>query len=544
MSEEIREDAHQSGQPAELDAIVVGAGFAGLYALYRFRQLGITARVFETAPRVGGTWYWNCYPGARCDVESVDYSYSFSDELQQEWSWSERYPGQPELLRYLEHVADRFDLRRDIQLETSVTAAIFDEESSRWNVTTSDGNTHNAAFCVMATGCLSTSQVPNIRGLDSFTGPWFHTAAWPQDGVDLSGKRVGVIGTGSTGIQLIPEIVDEAAHVTVFQRTANFSVPSRNGPMDPAFERRLKESYPEFRKAARESLLGVSVEGTGKAALEVSPEERDHVFQERWDNGGGMPMLLAYTDLLVVEEANDTVADFFRARIRDAVVDPAVADLLQPKGFPIGSKRLCQHSEYYEIYNRDDITLVDVRSSPIEEITSTGIRTAAAEYELDCIIFATGFDAMTGTLFRIDIRGRDGQALEQKWADGPSAYLGLATAGFPNLFVVTGPGSPSVLSNVVVSVEQHVEWITDFVAYLRDRGYGVAETTVAAEEAWMVHVDEVAQSTLFPRADSWYIGANIPGKPRVFMVYVGGVGAYRTTCDEIAAKGYEGFVLS
>ena len=396
----------------------------------------------------------------------------------------------------------------------------------------------------MATGCLSTSQVPTIKGLDSFRGTWFHTAAWPQDGVDLTGKRVGVIGTGSTGIQLIPEIVEDAAHVTVFQRTANFSVPSRNGPMDPAFERRLKARYPEFRKAARESLLGVSVEGTGKAALEVAPEERDQTFQERWDDGGGMPMLLAYSDLLVDQAANDTVADFFRARIRDAVDDPAVAELLQPKGFPIGSKRLCQHSEYYEIYNRDDVTLVDVRSAPIEEITPNGIRTEAAEYELDCIIFATGFDAMTGTLNRIDIRGRDDRALRQKWADGPSAYLGLATAGFPNLFFVTGPGSPSVLSNVVVSIEQHVEWITDFVGYLRDRNVALAETTESAEQAWMVHVDEVAQSTLFPRADSWYIGANIPGKPRVFMVYVGGVGAYRTTCDEIAAKGYEGFVLS
>ena len=288
----------------------------------------------------------------------------------------------------------------------------------------------------------------------------------------------------------------------------------------------------------------MSVEGTGKAALEVAPEERDQAFQERWDDGGGMPMLLAYTDLLVDEAANDTVADFFRARIRDAVDDPAVAELLQPKGFPIGSKRLCQHSEYYEIYNRDDVTLVDVRSAPIEEITPNGIRTEAAEYELDCIIFATGFDAMTGTLNRIDIRGRDGQALKEKWADGPSAYLGLATAGFPNLFFVTGPGSPSVLSNVVVSIEQHVEWITRLRRVSPRPDLALAEATESAEQAWMVHVDEVAQSTLFPRADSWYIGANIPGKPRVFMVYVGGVGAYRTICDEIAAKGYEGFVLS
>ncbi len=534
----------QQARPDYFDAIVVGAGFAGLYALYRLRQLGMRVRVFETAPRVGGTWYWNCYPGARCDVESVDYSFSFSEELQQDWSWSERYPGQPELLRYLEHVADRFDLRPDIQLETPVTAAIFDEASRRWGVTTSDGERYTAQFCVMATGCLSTAQIPDFEGLDSFEGEWFHTSAWPQEGVDFTGKRVGVVGTGSTGIQLIPEIVDDAAHVTVFQRTANFSIPSRNGPMDPEFERELKTRYPEFRRAARESLLGVSVEGTGKSALAVAHTERERAYQERWDSGGGMRMLLAYTDLLVDEAANDTVAEFFRERIRDAVDDPTVAQLLQPKGFPIGSKRLCQHSEYYELYNRDDVTLVDVRNAPIEEITATGIRTRDAHFELDCIVFATGFDAMTGTLSKIEIRGIDGLSLEEKWADGPSAYLGLAPAGFPNLFIVTGPGSPSVLSNVVVSIEQHVEWISDFIGYLRDHDLELAEASATAEGAWLAHVDEVAQSTLFPRADSWYIGANIPGKPRVFMVYVGGVGAYRERCDEIAADGYQGFTLT
>jgi cyclohexanone monooxygenase len=529
---------------AAVDVVVVGAGFAGLYAIHRLRGLGLSVRCFEAGSGVGGTWFWNCYPGARCDIESVDYSYGFSDELQQEWSWSERYPSQPEILRYLNYVADRFDLRREILLETRVTAAAFDEETGRWLVTTDDGARTSARFCVMATGCLSSAQVPELPGLDSFTGEWFHTSAWPQDGVDLTGKRVGVIGTGSTGIQLIPEIVDEAAHLTVFQRTANFSVPSRNRPMDPDFERRLKASYPTFRQTARTSLLGVSVEGTGRSALEVPAEERQQTFEERWQAGGGMRVLLAYTDLLVDRKANDTAADFVRSKIREAVKDPELAELLSPQGFPIGAKRLCQHTEYWEVYNRDDVTLVDVRRAPIEEITPVGIRTGETEYDLDVIVFATGFDALTGALLKIDIRGRGGLTLQEKWAGGPRTYLGIATVGFPNLFIVAGPGSPAVLSNVVVSIEQHVDWVADCIAYLRERDLALLEATPEAEDAWVEHVNEVASGTLFPQADSWYIGANIPGKPRVYMPYVGGVGAYRERCDAVAAAGYEGFLTS
>jgi cyclohexanone monooxygenase len=527
----------------ELDAIVVGAGFAGLYALHRLRGLGLEVRVLEAASGLGGTWFSNCYPGARCDIESVDYSYSFSEELQQEWSWSERYPSQPEILRYLEHVADRFDLHRNIQLETRVASAAFDDDASRWTVCADSGDKLTARWLVLATGCLSAARIPDIPGLDSFAGDCFHTAAWPRDGVDLAGKRVGVVGTGSTGIQLIPELVPEVAQLVVFQRTANFSVPSRNTPMDPEHERELKQRYAAFREAARDSLLGVSCEGTGRSALDDSPEQRQRVFQERWDRGGGMPLMLAYTDPLVDEAANDTLAEFVRGQIRAAVDDPAIAAILCPQGFPIGSKRVCQHSEYYECFNRENVTLVDLRQSPIEKITPAGVRTRDAEYELDCLVFATGFDAVTGAALRIDIRGRDGRSLREKWGSAPDTYLGIGIAGFPNLFLVTGPGSPAVLSNVVVSIEQHVEWIADCIAYLREHGVERIEPTREAEEAWVAHVDEVASGTLFPRADSWYVGANIPGKPRVFMPYVGGVGTYRRECAEVAEAGYRGFVL-
>lgn len=528
-----------------IDAIVVGAGFAGLYALHRLRnELGLSVRLLEAGSGVGRTWFWNCYPGARCDIESVDYSYSFSKELEQEWSWSERYPSQPEILRYLNHVADRFDLRDDIQLDTRVVSAVFDDDMSRWTVMTENGERFSAQFCVMATGSLSTAQIPDFPGLDTFEGEWHHTGNWPKQGVDFAGKRVGVIGTGSTGIQLIPELAGVAEHLYVFQRTANFSVPSRNRPMDPEVERQVKAHYREFRQAARESLLGVSCEGTGISALAISPDERQQVYAERWEAGGGMPVLLAFTDLLVDRAANDTAAEFVRSRIRDAVDDPEVAELLCPTGFPIGSKRLCQHSEYYEIYNRDDVTLVDVRRTPIEEITPRGVRTGDAEYELDAIVFATGFDAMTGALLAIDIRGSGGVSLRETWAAGPRALLGIAVAGFPNLFTITGPGSPSVLSNLVLSIEQHVEWLSDCIAYLRERGFERIEPTSEAEESWLRHVDEVASSTLFPQASSWYTGANIPGKPRVFMPYVGGVGSYRQHCADVAARDYEGFALA
>jgi cation diffusion facilitator CzcD-associated flavoprotein CzcO len=525
------------------DAIVVGAGFSGLYALHRLRGLGLSVRVLEAGDGVGGTWYWNRYPGARCDVESLEYSYSFSEELQQEWSWSERYPAQAEVLRYLEHVADRFGLWPDIQLRTRVVEAAYDEESGRWAIGTEAGERLSAQWCVMATGCLSASQIPAIPGLERFAGEWYHTARWPHEGVDVTGRRVGVIGTGSTGIQIIPEVARDAAHTYVFQRTANFSVPNANRPLDPEVERSWKERYAEQREVQRRSLLGVAIAPGEHSALELSDEEVRRTLQQRWEQGGGMPVLLSFRDFLVDERANAKAAEFVRSKIRETVRDPAVAELLVPRDYPIGAKRLCQDEGYFETFNRDDVTLVDIRSTPIEEITPSGIRTAADAYELDVIVFATGFDALTGALLAIDIRGRDGLTLTEAWAGGPSAYLGLAVAGFPNLFTVTGPGSPSVLSNMVVSIEQHVDWIADCIAALRDRDVGRIEATSEAQEAWMEHVAEVGASTLFPRAASWYVGANVPGKPRVFMPYVGGVGPYRDRCAQVAADGYAGFTL-
>jgi cation diffusion facilitator CzcD-associated flavoprotein CzcO len=543
-----QQSSHEAATKAasQFDAVVIGAGFAGMYMLYRLRELGLSARVYEAGDGVGGTWYWNRYPGARCDVESLEYSYSFSPELEQEWQWTERYPRQPEILSYANHVADRFDLRRDIQLNTRVTSAHYDEASRRWAIRTDQGDAVTARFCVMATGCLSLPNRPNFKGLDSFKGPWYHTGMWPKEGVDFSGLRVGVIGTGSTAIQAIPQIAKQAAQLTVFQRTPNFSMPAQNGPLDPEVQRQMKANYREHRRKARESAFGVPFELTEismKSALEVSAEDRQRELEGRWQYGGAT-IIASFADLLTNKEANDVAAEFVRSKIRETVKDPAVAELLLPKDHPIGTKRPCVDTEYFETYNRDNVTLVDVRSAPIEEITEKGLRTGGVEYELDAIVFATGFDAMTGALFNIDIRGRDGQSLRQKWADGPRTYLGLAVEGFPNLFTITGPGSPSVLSNMIVSIEQHVEWISDCIEYLRQHDLTSIEATADAENAWVEHVNVVGNYTLYPLANSWYVGANIPGKPRVFMPYIGGVGNYRKKCDEVAAKGYEGFALN
>ncbi len=525
-----------------LDAVVVGAGFAGMYMLHRLRGLGLSVRVYEAGDGVGGTWYWNRYPGARCDVESMDYSYSFSEELQQEWRWTERYSAQPEILRYANHVADRFDLRRDIQFGTRVTAAIFDEAAARWAIDTDRGDRVAARFCIMATGCLSDAQVPDFPGLASFEGPRYHTGRWPHEGVDFTGRRVGVIGTGSSAIQSIPLIARQAAHVYVFQRTPNYSMPAHNAPLDPDYERRVKVAYAEFRRQARESRVGFVTERSGDSALAVPAAEREREFEKRW-NRGGLGFSAAYTDLLTNQEANDTAADFFRAKIRAVVRDPAIADLLCPTSYPLGTKRLCVDTDYYKTFNRDNVTLVDVRARPIEAITPRGVRTGGVEYAVDDLVFATGFDAMTGALLNVDIRGRGGRRLAFEWADGPRTYLGLTVEGFPNLFTITGPGSPSVLSNMIVSIEQHVDWIADCVTYLRERGLATIEATAEAQEVWVRHVNEVGHMTLYPRAPSWYMGANIPGKPRVFMPYIGGVGVYRQKCDEIAANNYAGFTL-
>jgi cyclohexanone monooxygenase len=526
-----------------MDAVIVGAGFAGMYMLHRLRGLGMSAVVFEQGTDVGGTWYWNRYPGARCDVESMQYSYSFLPELQQDWQWSERFSAQPEILRYAQHVADRLDLRRDIRFETKVTGATFDEAANRWTVTTDRGETVTAQHCVMATGCLSSARLPEIAGLESFQGATYHTGHWPHEGVDFAGKRVAVVGTGSSAIQAIPVIARQAAHLTVFQRTPNFSIPSRNAPMDAEYEGWWKSDYEAHRAKARMMRTGILYGLNEKSALEVTPEEREAEYEARWARGG-TAFMASFADLITNRDANDTAAEFVRAKIRGLVKDPAVAEILAPKGYPIGTKRICVDTDYFETFNRDNVTLVDVRDAPIEAITAKGVRTRHGEVEVDAIVFATGFDAMTGALTRIDIRGRGGLGLAEKWEDGPRTYLGLMTAGFPNLFMITGPGSPSVLSNMIVSIEQHVDWLTECLAHLRARGLETIEATREAEEQWVKHVNEVADRTLYPAANSWYMGANIPGKPRVFMPYIGGVGAYREKCTEIAAQGYPGFRLA
>jgi cyclohexanone monooxygenase len=525
---------------ADFDAVVVGAGFAGLYMLHRLRQAGFSARVYEAGGGVGGTWYWNRYPGARCDAESVEYSYQFSEALQQEWNWSERYATQSEILRYANHVADRFDLRRDIRFDTRVNMAHFDEASGRWRVHISDGAPVSARFCIMATGCLSSPNVPDIPGLDGFGGPWYHTGNWPREPVDFTGLRVGVIGTGSTGIQLIPVLAREAEHLFVFQRTPNYTVPARNAPLSPGDRDAVKADYRAFRERISRMAFGTNLNHNEARAAECDPDAREREYASRWRHGG-LPFLAAFADLLLSEAANDTAAEFIRARIREIVRDPATAERLSPRSI-LGCKRLCLDTDYYETFNRANVSLIDLREDPIEAITREGLRTRAASYALEALVFATGFDAMTGALNRIDIRGRGGRALKDKWAGGPRAYLGLGVAGFPNLFTVTGPGSPSVLSNMIPSIEQHVNWIGDCLEYLRREGCDLIEATVEAEDAWVAHVNELAERTLFTRCNSWYIGANIPGKPRVFMPYIG-VPPYVQKCNEIAAAGYEGFVL-
>ena len=487
-------------------------------------------------------WYWNRYPGARCDVESMQYSYSFSPELDQEWQWSELFASQPEILRYANHVADRFDLRLDIQFDTRVTEARFDRTTHRWDVRTDRGDRISARFCVMATGCLSTARVPDFPGMERFTGKTYHTGHWPHEGVDFTGQRVGVIGTGSSAIQAVPVIAQKAARLTVFQRTPNFSIPSRNGPMTETYAESWKAEYPALREKARHMRTGILNNPNNVSAIEVSDTERRRIYDERWA-AGGTNFMAAFNDLIISRQANDTAADFVRDRIRETVRDQAVAELLAPKNHPIGTKRICVDTDYYGTFNRDNVTLVDVRTTPITGITANGVRAGDVEYAFDSIVFATGFDAMTGALLKIDIES-DGQALRDKWEAGPRTHLGLMTAGFPNMFMITGPGSPSVLSNMMVSIEQHVDWIADCVAYLHSRGLTCIEATQAAEDAWVAHGNEVANGTLYPLANSWYMGVNIPGKPQVFMPYIGGVGSYRQICDEVAAEGYRGFALS
>ncbi|MEJ0070718.1 MAG: NAD(P)/FAD-dependent oxidoreductase [Pseudomonadota bacterium] len=528
--------------PNSFDAIVVGAGFAGLYALYRLRKMGLRVRVLEAGKGIGGTWFWNRYPGARCDVESLEYSYSFSEELQQAWEWPERFSAQADILRYINHVADRFDLRRDIQTDRRVTAARFDDASNRWTIETAQGDRLSAPFCIMATGNLSLPRVPRFKGLESFRGRWYHSGLWPEDGVDFSGRRVGVIGTGSSGIQMIPIIAEQAAHLTVFQRTANFSVPAINRPLTADVNRRHKSEYAHWRAQSRRTPFGIAGHPPPqKSALDEADAERQRLYEVKWGTGGNISFLYAYNDLLVSKPSNETAAEFVRAKIRSIVRDPAVAELLCPKDHPIGTKRLCLDNGYFETFNRDNVTLIDVKTAPIVEITPDGLRTETASFAVDDIVFATGFDAMTGALLDIDIATSAGQTLAAKWANGPRTYLGLMTAGLPNFFMITGPGSPSVKTNMVSAIEQHVDWIADCLGSLRSSGLARIEAEPESEDRWVGHVNDVADSTLYPLANSWYVGANIPGKPRVFMPYVAGLDKYRDICDSVAAENYRGF---
>jgi cyclohexanone monooxygenase len=525
------------------DAVVIGAGFAGMYMLYRLLQLGFTARAYERGNDVGGTWYWNRYPGARCDTESMTYSYSFSKELEQEWVWSERYAPQSEILDYARHVADRFDLRRDIQFETDVKTAHYDAAGEVWRVTTDRGDEVTARFCISAVGCLaSAAALPDYPGLNDFKGARYHTGRWPHEPVDLTGKRVGIVGTGSSGVQSTIAIAPVAAHLYVFQRTPNYSVPAWNGPLEAEEQSRIKAAYTDWREAARYSQIGIPFDGNDKSAKLQSAEEREREYERRWAEGG-FNFVMSYPDLLTDLESNRTAAEFVERKIREKVKDPALAARLIPDDHPLGTKRLCVDTGYYETFNRDNVTLVDIRKAPIERITPDGIRTGEADYALDVIIFATGYDAITGPLLKIDIRGRDGLALRDKWREGPRNYLGLATVGFPNLFTITGPGSPSVLSNMLTSIEQHVDWIADCLDFIRRHGIKAVEPTPEAEDSWVRSVTEIGNTTLYPHTKSWYTGTNIPGKPRMFTPYAGGVGTYRRLCDDVVAKGYEGFAM-
>ena len=528
---------------SQFDVIIVGAGIAGLYMLHRARGLGLSARVIEAGGGVGGTWYWNRYPGARCDTDTMEYSYSFDETLQQEWEWPERYPSQPEILEYLNHVADRFDLRRDIQFDTRVEAATYDEAAIEWRLLTDSGLELSARFLIMATGCLSEPNIPAIDGMHRFKGPLHHTSRFPHEGLDFAGKRVGVIGTGSSGVQVIPVIAEQAARLTVFQRSPQWSIPARNQPVDPAVVAAVKADYAGFRALARSQPGGdlASMAINDVSATSVDAEERQRVFEARWRLGGSS-FYNSFNDIKRNPESNDLAADFVRAKIREIVKDPATAERLCPD-YTFGCKRGVIDHGYFETFNRSNVRLVDVSAAPIEAITPAGIRTSAADYALDIIILATGFDAMTGALLKIDIRGRDGLTLREKWAAGPVNYLGLQVPGFPNLFTITGPGSPSVLSNMVVSIEQHVDWITDCIRYMAERKRKRIEATEAAQDAWVAHVNAVANDSLAVACNSWYLGANIPGKPRVFMP-LPGVPAYAEKCEAVVANGYEGFVLA
>ncbi|HEX4246266.1 MAG TPA: NAD(P)/FAD-dependent oxidoreductase [Pseudonocardia sp.] len=537
-------DTHEGDDSgvAVTDVVVVGAGFAGLRTLHTLRGLGLSVAVLEAGSDIGGVWYWNRYPGARCDVESYDYSYGFSPELEQQWRWSERYATQPEILRYVNHVADRFDLRRDITLNQRVTSAVYEEGAARWSVETDAGSRWRARFLVMATGQLSVSKRPELPGQDSFRGRVLHTGHWPHERVDFTGQRVGVIGTGSSGMQLVPVVAREAAHLTVFQRTPNFSIPASNAAITDEHDAEVKAHYIERREAARNSPSGLGFVPNKQSALEVDPEQRRAHYQQAWTRLG-FGFALAYHDILLDKAANDTAAEFIREKIAQAVRDPGTREKLTPRGFPFAAKRPSVDSGYFETFNRDNVELVDIREHPIQGLTETGLQTSDGHHDLDILVFATGFDALTGALLRPEIVGRDGVTLRRRWSAGPATYLGLGVAGFPNMFIICGPGSPSLLSNVLLSTEQHVDWIARLIEHMAAHGFTEVEADAAAEQRWVEHVNERAEETLYPRARSYYNGDEVPGKPRVFMPYSGGVRGYRRILEKVVASGYDGFAL-
>ena len=525
-----------------LDVVVVGAGFAGLYALHRLRAHGLSVRVLEAAPELGGTWYYNRYPGARCDVESVDYCYSFSDELQQEWNWTEKYATQAEILRYLNWVADKLDLRRDITLDARVVSAVLDETTLRWTIATDSGRKLSARFCVLATGPLSAALTPNFTGLDTFAGEIHHTAAWPHDPVDFTGKRVAVIGTGSSGIQSIPIIAEQAAHLYVFQRTPNYSVPARNKPLSARELAEIKATYAERRRLSWRSGGGSPHITAPKPTFAFTPEERCAAFEKRWQLGGVL-FSKTFPDQMVDPVANEAARKFYEHKIRQVIDDAGLADLLIPDDHPIGTKRICTDSNYFQTFNRPNVSLVSVRATPIESVDATGISTSDKHYDLDMIVLATGFDAMTGALAKIDIAGRGGRSLRDDWVNGPRTYLGLGVNGFPNLFLISGPGAPAVLANMVLHAEAQVDWIAEAIAHLDDHGHAAMEATADGVDGWGAECARRADATLFTKANSWYMGANVPGKPRGFMLFVGGFATYNDICAEVAAAGYKGFDL-
>lgn len=531
----------------DVDVAIVGAGFAGIYMLIKARSLGLTARVIEAGPEIGGTWYWNRYPGARCDFPSVDYSYEFDDELQSTWQWTERYPAQPDILAYLHHVVDRYDLRGDIVTERRVVSARWTESGGLWTLSFTGGPTEEsltARHTVLAVGALSAPRLPDFPGLGSFEGETYSTANWPEEPVGVIGKRVAVVGTGSSGVQVIPELAREAERLLVLQRTPAFVVPARNRPRDTTEHEAFVADRAAYRARARCAFQGVyHFASAGPSARMAPREDREAIFEARWAAGGG-GITGCYDDILTDRASNQLLADFLRRKIAEAVDDPEVAAALMPTDYPVGGRRIVVGSDYYETFNLPHVRLVDVRRSPVERVTERGIVVGGEEHPLDMLVFATGFDALTGAVLAIDIRGRDGLSMADAWAGGPRTYLGLQTGGFPNLFIVAGPGSPSVLSNLVRSIEQHVDWIGDLLLHMREHGLEVVEPDSAAQDAWVRHVEEVANRTLLPTVDSWYVGANVPGKPRVFMPYLGGVPAYRAICDDVAQHGYRGFAFT